>query len=180
MSKLIVDSREQLPLEFRPGVFDSIVVQGMPFADYWLEVEGQEYPIVFERKGLGDLFGTMGQGYERFKKEMEKAKQVDCHMVLAIEASEETVWRGYEHSSISGDSMLKKLAMLRVRYDLEIQFFNSRREMARWIEEIFSACIRNWTKDDKVCNNTNLNQDKLRVDEADNEAKSIHTQDGQK
>ena len=43
--------------------------------------------------------------------------------------------------------MLKKLAMMRVRYDLEVHFFNSRREMARFIEEIYSAVIRNWKKD---------------------------------
>lgn len=146
MSKLIVDSREQLPLipEFRPGVFDSIEVKGMPFADYWLEIDGKEVPIMMERKGLGDLFGTMGQGYERFKVEMKKAKDMDCHMMLLVEGSMMDVWKGYEHSSISGDSMLKKLAMLRVRYDLEVHFFNTRREMARFIEEIYSAVVRNW------------------------------------
>lgn len=117
----------------------------MPFADYWLEVDGKEAPLMMERKGLGDLFGTMGQGYDRFKVEMQKAKAMDCHLMLLIEGSIQDVWQGYEHSSISGDSMLKKLAMLRVRYDLEVHFFNSRREMARFIEEIYSAVIRNWT-----------------------------------
>ena len=146
-SKLIVDSRENLPLEFRPGVFDSIVVKGMPFADYWLQVDEIEYPIMFERKGLGDLFGTMGNGYDRFKVEMQKAKNMDCHLMLLVEGSIQDVWRGYEHSQISGESMLKKLAMLRVRYDLEVHFFNNRREMARFIEEIFSAVIRNWKKE---------------------------------
>ena len=139
-----MDSREQLPLEFRPGVFDEIVTKGMPFADYWLEIEEKEVPIMFERKGLGDLFGTMGNGYERFKLEMGKAKQMECHLFLLIEGSMQQVWQGYEHSTISGDSMLKKLAMLRVRYDLDVHFFNSRREMARFIEEIFSAVVRNY------------------------------------
>ena len=147
MSKLIIDSREQLPLEFRPGVFDSIVVQGMPFADYWLEVDGIEIPLMMERKSLGDCYGTLfSDNYERFKRELERAKQMECHLMFLIEGSLEDVWRGYKHSSVSGDTMLKKLAMMRVRYDLEVHFFNTRREMARFIEEIYSAVIRNWTK----------------------------------
>jgi len=145
-SRLIVDSREQLPLQFRPGIFDEIVVKGMPWADYWLEVDGIEFPIMFERKGLGDLFGTMTNGYERFKVSMEKAAAMDSHMILLIEGSMEDVWKGYQYSQFDGESMLKKLAMLRVRHDLEYHFFNTRREMARFIEEIFSAVMRNWTK----------------------------------
>lgn len=148
MSKLIIDNREQLPLEFRPGVFDFIDTQYMPFADYWLEVDGKEVPLMMERKSLGDLYGTLfSENYERFKRELQRAKDMDCHLMLLIEGSIEDVWKGYSHSSISGDTMLKKLAMMRVRYDLEVHFFNTRREMARWIEEIFSAIVRNYTKE---------------------------------
>ncbi len=150
-ARLKIDSREQLPLKFRESVFDSIVVAGLPFGDYWAEIEvsegvWHEIPIVFERKSLGDLFGTMGQGYERFKREMGRAKEAGCHLVLVIEGSIEEVHKGYEHSQIEGKSMLKKLAMLRVRHDLEVQFFNGRREMARWIEEVFDAVARNYSK----------------------------------
>jgi ERCC4-type nuclease len=144
-STLVIDSREQLPLEFREGIFDKVEVGALAFGDYGLFINEVQVPIVFERKGLGDLFGTMGQGYERFKREMIRANEMHTHMVLAIEGNEMDVWKGYEHSTISGDTMLKKLAMLRVRHDLEILFFNNRREMARWIEEVFSAIVRNFT-----------------------------------
>jgi len=146
MLKLYVDSREQKELTFRKGAFDQIVVGGLPFADYWARVDGHAIPIVFERKGLGDLFGTMTTGYNRFKNEMEKARDAQCHMILMIEGSMTDVARGHKHSQYEGSSMLKKLAMLRVRYDLEYHFFNTRREMARYIEEIFQAIQRNWTK----------------------------------
>lgn len=146
---LTTDSREQLPLEFRPGLFDKYEVGCLAFGDYGMFIDRGELipvqaPIVFERKGLGDLFGTMGKGYDRFKAEMERAKELKVHMMLTIEGSIQDVWKGYEHSSISGDTMLKKLAMLRVRYDLEVHFFNNRREMARFIEEIFLAIVRNY------------------------------------
>ncbi len=88
----------------------------------------------------------MGQGYERFKRELERCKEAKFHMILAIEGSIRDVHAGYKHSSIAGESMLKKLAMLRVRYDLEVLFFEDRRSMARWIEEVFDAVHRNYTK----------------------------------
>lgn len=146
---LVTDTREQLPLTFRPGLFDKYEVSTLNFGDYGLFLDldvPTQVPIVMERKGLGDLFGTMGQGYDRFKAEMQRAKAMNSHMMLLVEGSIEDVWRGYEHSSISGDSMLKKLAMLRVRHDLEVHFFNTRREMARFVEEVFLAVVRNYSK----------------------------------
>jgi len=145
ISTLVIDSREQLPLEFREGLFDKVEVGALAFGDYGLFINEVQVPIVFERKGLGDLFGTMGHGYDRFKREMGRANEAHIHLVLAIEGSEYEVWQGYEHSTIKGESMLKKLAMLRVRHDLEILFFNDRRSMSRWIEEVFSAVLRNFT-----------------------------------
>lgn len=144
--RLKIDSREQLPLEFSNRVFDEVVVEGLPFGDYWVELEGKELPIVIERKSLGDLFGTMTNGYERFKKEVERVKDAECHLILAIEGSVSDVFGGYEHSQYKGESMLKKLAMLRVRHDIEVMFFGSRDEMRRWVEELFDAVRRNYVK----------------------------------
>jgi len=141
---LKIDSREQKPLSFRTECFDKFVVEGLPFGDYWCSVGGHEVPICFERKALGDLFGNMTNGYERFKKEMGRAKAAGHSLILLIEGSMRQVAAGYEHSQYSGDSMLKKLAMLRVRYDLESHFFNDRREMARYITEIYQAVGRNY------------------------------------
>lgn len=148
--KIIVDSREQAPLSFNKDRFD-VITEGVPYADYWCEVPNTEgsftqIPICFERKGLGDLFGTMGNGYDRFKREMERCKEAKFHMILVVEGTLSEVLRGYKHSSIEGKSLLKKLAMLRIRYDLEVLFFDGRAEMARWIEEVFDAVYRNYLK----------------------------------
>ena len=142
--KLKIDSREQKKLEFREGIFSEIVVEGMPVGDYMAEINGVEIPITFERKGFSDLWGTMTSGYPRFKRELERAKEFGLTVILLIEGSMRDVSKGFERSQYSGDSMLKKLAMLRVRYDLEYHFFNDRREMSRFIEEIFDACNRNY------------------------------------
>ena len=143
---LIVDSREQNPLEFKAGVFNSIKVRGLPVADYWAELSGKEVPICFERKALGDLYGTMTSGYSRFKKELEKAKAFQLKVVLLIEGSLRTVHGGYEYSKFGGDSMLRKLGTLYVRYDLEWHCFEDRRSMAKFIEITFDACRRNYRR----------------------------------
>jgi len=147
---LKIDSREQLPLEFKDGVFEEVKVEGLPVGDYWAEVDGFEVPLCFERKSLGDLFGTMTKGYKRFKKMVARAHEMGCKVVLVIEGSMKDVFKGYEHSQFDGESMLKKLAMLYVRYDLEYHFFNDRREMARFIEDVFGAVARNYKVKDKV------------------------------
>lgn len=143
------DTREQLPLKFKLDKGDELVVKTLPFGDYWASPtkESNEFPVMFERKGLGDLFGTMTAGYDRFKREMERAKQMECHLILVIEGSLRRVHEGYEHSQFDGASMLKKLATLHVKYDLEYHFCNDREEMARLIYETFSAIDRLWSKD---------------------------------
>lgn len=155
-SILVIDSREQKSLEpeFRKELFGEVRVEGLPFGDYWFWNEYEDgtndtYPITFERKSFGDLFGTMTSGYERFKKEIQKARENNFTLILLIEGSMRTVGKGYEHSQFSGEAMLKKLATLRVKYDLEYHFFNDRREMARFIEEIFLAIARLYRKEKK-------------------------------
>ena len=146
---LLVDSREQLPLDFDMTRFGEVRVQALPVGDYWCEIDGQEIPVAFERKALGDLFSTMTSGYERFKHEVKRAKDSNITLILVIEGSMREIAKGYKHSQFSGNSRLKKLAMLRVKYDLEFHFFNDRREMARYIEEIFLAIAR-WYKKEKI------------------------------
>lgn len=135
--------------ELKKDVFDEIIVDGLPFGDYWnlwRYEDGTEItvPIAFERKGFGDLYGTMTAGYPRFKRELELAKDNKFSIILLIEGSMREVAGGYHHSKFTGDSMLKKLAMLYVRYGLEFHFFNDRRSMSRYIEEVFSAVHRNF------------------------------------
>lgn len=149
-ARLTIDSRETLPLSFNVNRFHEIVVDGLPFADYWTEIwtngTWQHVPICIERKSLGDLYGTMTNGYERFKRELQRCKDNNFHMILAIEETIDRVHQGYEYSNFSGDSMLKKLGMMQVRYGLEVHYFNGRRAMARWIEELFDACSRDLEK----------------------------------
>lgn len=142
---IISDTREQKELDFSgiEGV-EKVEKIGLAFGDYTAIVHEKPVPIVFDRKGLGDLFGTMTSGYERWKREMARAKEANFKLILIVEGSYTDVWNGTEHSKFSGESMIKKLHMMQVRYDLETVFCESRRVMARYIAGLFLAVERNY------------------------------------
>lgn len=143
---IICDSREQKCLDFS-GIdgIEKIETMGLAYGDYSSIVHGKPVPIVFERKGISDLFGTMTSGSDRFKREMERAKADNMKLILIIEGSYTDVFGGIEHSQFSGESMMKKLATLYVKYDLEYIFCESRRVMARRIvgDSTIPFCRRN-------------------------------------
>lgn len=146
--KILIDTREQLPLKFEKDVV--VESRRLDVGDYMAEIDGKVVPIAFERKGLGDLFGTMTQGYDRFKKEMMRAKESNTKLILVIEGSLSDVLEGYSHSQFEGKSMVMKLSMLTVKYDLTVHYFNNREEMARHIFEFYDAIERYWKKSNDI------------------------------
>lgn len=147
MLRLLYDSREQLPLDFRDGVFDEVQRATLSVGDYACEVDGGRVPIYFERKGFVDLFNTMSGNYDRFKAELRRAASLNIKLVLLIEGSMREVAKGHEHCQFSGDAMLKKLATMYLKYDLEYHFCVDRREMSRRIEDTFESVARLWKRD---------------------------------
>ena len=153
---IIIDSREQdckngrLDFTGIEGV-DKVEVMGLAYGDYTALVHDKPCPILFERKSFGDLWTTMAsENYLRFKKELARAKAANVKLILIIEGTYTDVFNGNEYSKFDGESMLKKLATLYVKYDLEYIFCESRRVMARRIVDTFLACERNYFVDTKV------------------------------
>lgn len=144
---VVVDSREQLPLDFSaysPTL--SSTVDGVPVGDYWCRWhDGSEMPICFERKSIPDLFGTLTKGIERFKKELERCNFHGMKMVLVIEGTMEDVLAGIPQSQVKGESILKTVFTLWVKYDLIPIFCPTRKNMQRFIVETFSAVARNFS-----------------------------------
>lgn len=143
------DSREQNPLDWS-GIdgIDKIEVAGLAFGDYSAIIGGKVVPWVAERKNINDLFGTLGAGHDRFKRELERARQANFKLVMMIEGTYTDVWGGCEHSKMEGPTILKILATMYVKYDLEYHFCESRRVMARRIVDTFSAIERGYKTDE--------------------------------
>jgi len=149
---LLIDSREQLPLQFKPdGVLTGVKRVTLPVGDYAAEFnDGSRPPIMFERKGLNDLFGTMGKGYPRFKKEIQRAKNAGLHLILIIEGTLGDVYAGVPHSSMEGASVVQKIFTLWMRYDLQPVFCASRKQMSAYIRETFYAVGRHYYQSSKA------------------------------
>lgn len=148
-----IDTKEKLPLPFKASPpITAVVVDGLPFADYWGEWEpgsekagySCEMPVCFERKSIQDLFGTLTAGYERFKREVEKARKNNFKIVLIVEGSLSEVLAGTKYSKVEGKSILKTMFTLWAKYDVFPVFTNNRGEMTRFITETFDAIGRNY------------------------------------
>ena len=122
-----------------------MIVEGLPIADYWCRYEnGKEMPIIFERKTIPDLFSTLTSGFDRFKRELGRATENNLKIVLAIEGTLSEVLVGAPHSQVKGESIVKTIHTLWVKYDLVPQFWPNRAEMKRGMIETWEAVGRNF------------------------------------
>lgn len=127
--RIVIDTREQRPLIFP---CDSIRKK-LHVGDYGAEFGGVLHPLAFERKSIGDLFGTLTFGYDRFRREMLKAADLGVKLVIVVEASKERVLKGYHHSARDPESIIVQLETIRKKYNVETIFFPSRKAMANYI-----------------------------------------------
>lgn len=138
---ILVDTREQSPLSFPEGMDSRRAT--LPFGDYACELSDGTMPtIFFERKSIPDLFGTMSQGYERFRKMLRKAEEADVKIVIIIEGSLRRVYKGYARSQRTGHSVVKQLMTIRAVYGAEVIFFQDRLEMGAYVAHCFDAYKR--------------------------------------
>lgn len=135
-----IDTRETKPLEFPYLCVDGTKRIKLDVGDYGVEfTDGYKPPIFFERKSMGDLFGTLGKGYKRFKKEIMRSQEAKCSLILIVEGSLSKVMKGYSHSTIEGLSIVRKLFTLYVKYGVRPVFCKSREEMSLYIYNMFYA-----------------------------------------
>lgn len=141
--KILVDSREQSPLTFVHEYITEVVTTKLSVGDYGAEFsDGFRPNIYFERKGLSDLFGTLGSGYPRFRKELERAKQSSSLLFIIIEGTFGDIFRGYPHSTIQGITIIRKLFTLYFKYGVHFVCCESRDCMSKYIIEFYCSIGR--------------------------------------
>lgn len=134
--KIIIDSRERRPLVFG---CDSIVKK-LHVGDYGASFsDNHVFTVVFERKSIADLFGTLTFGYDRFRKQINRASKASIIMIIAVEGTKERVLEGYKHSKRDPASIIKQLETIRIKYSVETIFFPGRVSMANYIHDYFYA-----------------------------------------
>ena len=138
--KIIIDNREQQELKFNIGSkFDTL-----NFGDYKLDSNISDCYI--ERKSLADFYGTLSGGFERFTREIERAKSAGAYLVVLIESSFETVYTFRDTKRVKGkvnispEFIFHNMRDLIQQFDnLQFLFVGNRKESSRVIEKIFAS-----------------------------------------
>ena len=143
--KIIIDSREQLKLDFPKTI--EIEVKKLDYGDY--ACEGCNF--VFERKSIGDAYGTMGKGHTRFKKELERCINDNNKLYLIIEGTFTKVAKGYRYSKLPPKVLFKIMGTMLHKYkdNFEVIFCKNRKEMSLEIIWRFESFVRNLSKGGK-------------------------------
>ena len=135
---VLIDTREQTPYEFTairdraPRQDQCIKVltqrETLNVGDYAAVDNGGILPIRVERKSKADLFGTVGQGRERFRREMERAEADRLRLFLVVECNLlDCVADPPPHSELSGMIVVRTLESWAVRYGVGVWWCGSRR-----------------------------------------------------
>lgn len=148
---IIVDSREQRPLVFPCDC----IKKKLHVGDYGaVFAEGHLHNVVFERKSISDLFGTLTFGYDRFRREIDRAEKCKTRLIIAIEGSKEKVLKGYDHSKRDPESIIKQLETIEKKYSVQHMFFGNRVSMANHIHDVFFVEYERYLENKNANNKT--------------------------
>lgn len=138
--KIIIDTREQSRLNFKHKSITEVIVKGLNVGDYAALFSADfQPPIVFERKSINDLYGTLSQGYERFKKEIERAKEKNIQIIIIVEGNLSRVLQGCGYSQRTPESIVYQIFTIWVRYGIQTIFCKDSEEMAEYISQFYIA-----------------------------------------
>ena len=136
---LVVDTREQSALFLsKPPKGLLFVRDTLSAGDY--SIKGFEDSIAIERKSLSDFYGSIGNGRERFKRELLRLKSYSW-AALVIEASEEYVTStNTMYSAMHPESIKGTLVSICIRYRMPIYYAKDRESAQNWILRHLIKC----------------------------------------
>ena len=156
---LIVDSREQTPLSF-----DNLHIRGISSlptergtlhtGDY--AIKGLESVACWERKAIGDLYGTLIGDHARFKRELErmrtyKYKWLVIECMPAVFARYVNKWRSWDKFN----PVICALCKWGAEYGLRIKWCKDRESAAEYVAR---CAIAVWESEKKKGEQKNDNQ----------------------
>ena len=140
---VLVDTREQLPLQFSHPYVEGVEKTTLAVGDYAVRYKDGHIPgIIFERKSIPDLFGSLSSGYKRFRKEINKAQESNTELIIIIEGTTQDILKGTKYSQVTGVKILRTLLSIYENYHVGHIFFRNREEMSIYIAEKFCARAR--------------------------------------
>jgi hypothetical protein len=134
---VLVDTREQKPLKLKAK---SCTVSKLDFGDY--TTSSHFKGIFVERKSLPDLCGTMSAGFERFQKELSRAKDMSSYIVVCVESNLNSLSQvgklpGTTHIKASPDFLGVRIRSLCQQFDnVQFLFVDGRVQMTEIVEKV--------------------------------------------
>lgn len=138
--KIIIDTREQKPLSFSIKT----KLEALSFGDYALNDSTFSHDCHIERKSLGDFYSTLSIGLERFKREIERAK--DSYLIVLVEEPLEEVYEFTSRYQVTGKTrispeyVLHNMRTIMQEYNyVQFLFVRDRTAASHIIERIFQS-----------------------------------------
>lgn len=137
---ILIDTREQRPLEF--GDWPTRV-ETMRYGDYGLDgFSDLDNPLmVFERKSINDLVGTLTAGRDRFVRECHQLSRYRFAAIV-IEGHEAEVRMHQYRSQVPPQSILGTLTALQYRYGVHVIWAGDREHSAEYIKATCRMALR--------------------------------------
>ena len=128
---LVVDTREQDNLFRHPPKGLLTIRDTLRAGDY--SCRGFENAISIERKNLLDFYGSIGNGRDRFKRELELLKNYQWAAIV-IEADESTVLSANSiYTQMHPSAVKQTLVSIELRYRVGIYYAKTRSDAEHWI-----------------------------------------------
>lgn len=141
---MVIDSREKAPLPFIRGPnVEAIETAALPVGDY--SIKGFEDKIAIERKSCSDLFGTLGKDHDRFKKELERAKDYDYFAILVEGSYSDVLTKNFPNSfrtQMRGWTIIDILYTLKFKYGFDVIFAKDRTEATSIVRQTLKTYYR--------------------------------------
>lgn len=156
---LVIDTREQLPWDFAdipadahqggpaggcvvvPVVVVPVVVGTLGAGDY--SVQGWESRVAVERKSAADLVGTIGQGRDRFERELERLAVMDFATVVVEAELSELKLNPPPHSQLQFKTITRSVQAWQQRYPrVHWMFLPGRRAAMLWGYRVLERWVK--------------------------------------
>ena len=143
--RILIDTREQMPLKFKNSTS-----MKLDFGDYAVSGEHYDYTYV-DRKSESDFKSTMTSGFDRFKREMDRAKSFDSYLYIVIESTMQDVIENNKKNSYAANLpyLWHNVRVMTHEYKGNCQFvFSGGREQSKKIiPKLLTQGKKNWDTD---------------------------------
>lgn len=137
-----IDTREQKLLQFNNVKTN---IQKLGYGDYSFSNSEWVGKVVIERKGLSDLIGTLFGGYERFEREIGRAKNDGAYLIILVEANLGKALNYRENKLVNckvripPQVIFHQLRKLTQKYNhIQFLFVDSHEDAGKMVENLFS------------------------------------------